>query len=98
MRVASDGSSPLFFNCFQDNDIFKEGRDHVFVTPLPIFRSPPVSIMASRVISTHNTHIHTSAHTEDIFLRRLGDLVSAWCDDIVGRRRGPSSLEREIKS
>ena len=37
-EVASDGSSPLFFNCFQDNDIFKEGRDHVFVTPLPIFR------------------------------------------------------------
>ena len=49
--------APLFFfNCFQDNDIFKEGRDHVFVTPLPIFRypTPYISLGEMRVFITRS--------------------------------------------
>ena len=46
-------------------------------------------------IDTH-THTHICASTEEYFSGGACDLISAWCDDIIRRRRGPSSFEREI--
>jgi hypothetical protein len=56
------------------NGNFGEGRDHIFVTPHPgdshpTSLSPCVDHGVKGHIGTH-AHIHTSAHTEDIFLRR----------------------------
>jgi hypothetical protein len=71
--VASDFWRPLSFYS-PSNCNLEEGRDHVFVTAHPreshpISLSPCVDHGIAGHIDTH-THIHTSAHTEDIFLMR----------------------------
>jgi hypothetical protein len=50
LRLASDWRPPSFI--FHETAFSKR----------TLFRSPPVSIMASRVISTHNTHKHKCTH------------------------------------
>jgi len=74
-RVASDWRPLSVYS--RTNGNLEEGRDHVFVTPRP-GESHPISLSPCADHGVHgigghidtHTHIHTSAHTEDIFLRR----------------------------
>jgi len=91
-RVAPRKGADLFL--FSQTGISKRDVTTLIVTPHPS-ESHPISLspcVDRGVVGHIDTHTHAHKYVyppRKYFSGGACDLISAWCDDIIGRRRGP---------